>query len=200
MKKEEKEIYEKVIEEIRLKKAEIRKFKRGRGGKNGRTPGRVRKAAVFAAALAGLSLCISREVSAARPGSSTSVLIFSSSGLMEEGEPVFGFRLSADTADWTKKVVLHAEYEKLGEASVPPESYIWNGIPGGNESFTVKENGIVTCRLNCGEDYTVREGELQLNIINIDNTPPVITGFEDIPEEWTNRTVKVRVKAEDLQP
>ena len=40
MKKEEKEIYEKVIEEIRLKKAEIRKFKRGRGGKNGRTPGR----------------------------------------------------------------------------------------------------------------------------------------------------------------
>lgn len=35
MKKEEKEIYEKVIEEIRLKKAEIRKFKRGRGGKTG---------------------------------------------------------------------------------------------------------------------------------------------------------------------
>lgn len=200
MKKEEKEINEKVIEEIRLKKAEIRKFKRGRGGKSGRTPGRVRKAAVFAAALAGLSLCFSWEVSAARPGSSTSVLIFSSSGLMEEGEPVFGFRLSADTADWTKKVVLHAEYEKLGEASVPPESYIWNGIPGGNESFTVKENGIVTCQLNCGEDYTVREGELQLNIINIDNTPPVITGFENIPEEWTNRTVKVRVKAEELQP
>ena len=49
-------------------------------------------------------------------------------------------------------------------------------------------------------DYTVREGELQLNIINIDNTPPVITGFEDIPEEWTNRKVRVRVKAEDLQP
>ena len=94
MKKEEKEINKKVIEEIRLKKAEIRKFKRGRGGKSGRTPGRVRKAAVFAAALAGLSLCFSREVSAARPGSSTSVLIFSYSGLMEEGEPVLasGFR------------------------------------------------------------------------------------------------------------
>ena len=59
MKKEEKEINKKVIEEIRLKKAEIRKFKRGRGGKSGRTPGRVRKAAVFAAALAGLSLCFS---------------------------------------------------------------------------------------------------------------------------------------------
>lgn len=103
MKKEEKEIKVKVIEEIRLKKAEIRKFKRGRGGKSGRTPGRVRKAAVFAAALAGLSLCFSREVSAARPGSSTSVLIFSSSGLMEEGEPVFGFRLSADTRTGRKK-------------------------------------------------------------------------------------------------
>lgn len=57
MEREEKEIKVKVIEEIRLKKAEIRKFKRGRGGKSGRTPGRVRKAAVFAAALAGLSLC-----------------------------------------------------------------------------------------------------------------------------------------------
>lgn len=198
MKKEEKEI--KIRKEIRLKKAEIRKFKRGRGGKSGRTPGRVRKAAVFAAALAGLSLCLSQEALAARPGSSTSVLIFGTSGLMEEEEPVFGFRLSADTADWTKKVVLHAEYNKLGAASLPQESYIWNGIPGENDSFTAEENGIVTCRLNCGEGYTAREGELQLNIINIDNTPPVITGFENIPEEWTNRTVKVRVKAEDLQP
>lgn len=198
MKKEGKEL--KIIKEIRLKKAEIRKFKRGRGGKSGRTPGRVRKAAVFAAALAGLSLCLPREALAARPGSSTSVLIFGTSGLMEEEEPVFGFRLSADTADWTKKVVLHAEYNKLGAASLPQESYIWNGIPGENDSFTAEENGIVTCRLNCGEGYTAREGELQLNIINIDNTPPVITGFENIPEEWTNRTVKVRVKAEDLQP
>lgn len=198
MEKEGKEL--KIIKEIRLKKAEIRKFKRGRGGKSGRPPGRVRKAAVFAAALAGLSLCLPREALAARPGSSTSVLIFGTSGLMEEEEPVFGFRLSADTADWTKKVVLHAEYNKLGAASLPQESYIWNGIPGENDSFTTEENGIVTCRLNCGEGYTAREGELQLNIINIDNTPPVITGFENIPEEWTNRTVKVRVKAEDLQP
>ena len=198
MKKEEKEI--KIRKEIRLKKAEIRKFKRGRGGKSGRTPGRVRKAAVFAAALAGLSLCLSREALAARPGSSTSVLIFNSSGLMEEEEPVFSFRLSADTAEWTKKVVLHAEYKKLGEASIPAESYLWNGVPGEEDTFTAEENGIVTCRLNCGEDYTAREGELQLNIVNIDNTPPVITGFENIPEKWTNGTVRVRVKAEDLQP
>lgn len=198
MKKVQKEI--KKIKELWLKKAEIRKFKRGRGGNGRRRPGRVRKAAVFAAVMAGLSLCSSREALAARPGSSTSVLIFSTPGLTDEGVPLFGFRLSADTADWTKKVVLHAEYQKLAEKAALPEGFIWNGVPGESDTFTVRQNGIVTCRLNCGEGCTAREGELQLNIINIDNTPPVITGFENIPEEWTNRPVKVRVKAEDLQP
>lgn len=404
MKKEEHKIW--------LKKAEIRKFRKGRGGKRGRTPGRVRKAAVFAAALAGLSLCLSQEVSAAQPGSSTSVLIchkhvgepsigggcyqktryhmhtgessleggcytvavphvhtgtqqemggcfsreirhvhsgspeegggcytkalyhvheescrtdascsircvgvgepyriskpgwcgchgntnyneaevtwehsacgagrrmekmqymtyhgwedqleprshtyqalncsladeitgyerncgreegqteryeincgkteqdadryetgcgkktgeidcFDLSCKMEEGAPVIRFRLSADTGEWAKKVVLHAEYEKLGEVQILPESYLWNGTPGKQSFFTVRENGIVSCRLNCGEDSTAREGELQLNITNIDNTPPVITGFEDIPEEWTNQAVRIHVKAEDRRP
>lgn len=35
----------KETQEIRLKKAEVKKFRRGRGGKNGRSPRRIRKAA-----------------------------------------------------------------------------------------------------------------------------------------------------------
>ena len=142
-KREEKEINEKSNrEKLRLKKPEIRKFKRDRGGKKRADAGKSREgggicrgagwpvAVLFPGGIGG---------TAGQQYQRADFQFLRSDG---RGRACFGSVASADTTDWTKKWSFTPNMKSWAKRQYRRKATFWNRIPGGNESFTVKENGI----------------------------------------------------------
>ncbi len=117
----------------------------------------------------------------------------------EEGQDLVRLWVEADTDSWTRQLTLRACYEMLGPVETEDGAFVWNeGEAGGEDTFTVDQNGSYSCRLRIKVNSDAKEQPAVIRVSNIDTVAPRLQGVIS-PEDWTRGSVKLRLTAEDLQ-
>lgn len=105
-----------------------------------------------------------------------------------------------NTQEWTKEVVLTAEYVLWDAAcKVDDAAFLWNGEKSDQSEITVTENGIYTLQLQLDDNTNAKETILTHEISNIDHTAPTIQDVEWDKEGFVPAAA-VTVTAQDWQP
>lgn len=108
--------------------------------------------------------------------------------------------LSWNTQEWTKKVVLTAEYVIWDTACrVDGAAFLWNGEASDQSAITVTENGVYTLQLQLDENTNAKDTILTHEISNIDYTAPMIQDVAWEKEGFVQKAI-VTVTAQDWQP
>lgn len=107
------------------------------------------------------------------------------------------------TKNWTKSLMLTAEYENTGNMVIGEKPYIWNGAEAVAENvYPVNANGTYTLQLNADAYANTQAAIITVDIRNVDVTPPVIKSHMQEPAaDWTKDGILVSITdSVDLQP
>ena len=113
------------------------------------------------------------------------------------------FQCEKNTEEWTKEVFLKASAIPDSGKKLPEVSFLWQGSQGTGaqegETYTVKENGIYTVKLQLPEKSGLTAEDISVKVENIDTTGPEIINISKDVSDWTNGAVTVTVECEDYQ-
>ena len=109
--------------------------------------------------------------------------------------------VAKSTDQWTKELELSVTVENYGDIQLTEAPYIWNEIPITEPIYRVTENGIYTLELGADANTNTKDSIINIDIKNIDHTPPVMDSPIFSNTEWTKENIILTlVNVQDLQP
>ena len=113
------------------------------------------------------------------------------------------FGCEKNTEEWAKEVILTASAVPDSGKTLPEVSFTWReeqkSAASTGQTYTVRENGVYTVRLQLPESSGLTAGDIQVDVQNIDTTGPEIIQVNRDVSEWTSAPVTISVECEDYQ-